>query len=66
MQINLVIKIIYYFVHHRFPKLFDNSAENSEIKLIAEIEKGGTFIPQTGDIPWWVYDYVISPLFGVS
>lgn len=43
--------------------LFDNSAENSEIKLIAEIEKGGAFMPKTGDIPWWVYDYVLSPLF---
>jgi predicted ABC-type ATPase len=43
--------------------LFDNSAENSEIKLIAEIEKGGTFMPKTGDMPWWMYDYVLSPLF---
>jgi len=43
--------------------LFDNSAENSEIKLVAEIEKGITFIPKTEEVPWWIYEYVIDPLF---
>jgi len=43
--------------------LFDNSAENSAISLIAEIENGTTFIPKTEEIPWWVYEHVIDPLF---
>jgi predicted ABC-type ATPase len=43
--------------------LFDNSTENSEIKLVAEVEKGDTFIPKTEEMPWWVYEYVIDPLF---
>jgi predicted ABC-type ATPase len=43
--------------------LFDNSAENSEIKLVAEIEKGYALVPKTLEMPWWVYEYVIDPLF---
>jgi predicted ABC-type ATPase len=43
--------------------LFDNSAENSAINLIAEIVKGNTINLQTQSIPWWVEKYVISPLF---
>ena len=43
--------------------LFDNSAENSAISLIAEIENGTAFIPKTEEIPWWVYEHVIDPLF---
>lgn len=44
--------------------IFDNSADNSEIKLVAEIENGKLFISKTEDMPWWVYEYVINPLFG--
>lgn len=43
--------------------LFDNSSEHSEIKLIAEIVNGSTFIPKTEEIPWWIDDYVIDKLF---
>jgi predicted ABC-type ATPase len=43
--------------------LFDNSSEDSEITLVAEIENGSTFIPKTEEIPWWVDEYVISKLF---
>jgi predicted ABC-type ATPase len=43
--------------------LLDNSAENSEIKLVAEVENGNTYIPKTENVPWWVYEHVIDPLF---
>jgi len=43
--------------------LFDNSSEDSEIRLIAEIENGSVFIPKAEEIPWWVDEYVISKLF---
>jgi predicted ABC-type ATPase len=43
--------------------LFDNSEENAEIKIVAEIEGGKTFIPHTDYIPWWVNEYVIDTLF---
>ena len=43
--------------------LFDNSAENSEIKVVAELEGDNTFIPRTEQMPWWVYEHVIDPLF---
>lgn len=43
--------------------LFDNSEENAEIKIVAEIEGGKTFKPHTEYIPWWVNEYVIDTLF---
>lgn len=43
--------------------LFDNSAENSEIRLVGELEGDNTFIPRTEEMPWWVYEYVIDPIF---
>ncbi|MDP4245968.1 MAG: toxin [Bacteroidota bacterium] len=43
--------------------LFDNSFDDSEIKLVAEIENGSTFIPKTEEIPWWVDEYVLGKLF---
>ncbi|HEV2481544.1 MAG TPA: hypothetical protein VGS79_17860 [Puia sp.] len=43
--------------------LLDNSAENSEIKLVGELEGDTTFIPKTDQMPRWVYEYVIEPLF---
>jgi predicted ABC-type ATPase len=43
--------------------LFDNSSENSEISLVAEIDDGSVFTPKTEEIPWWVSEYVISKLF---
>jgi predicted ABC-type ATPase len=43
--------------------LFDNSSENSEIRLAAEIENGSIFIPKEEEIPWWVDEYVINKLF---
>jgi predicted ABC-type ATPase len=43
--------------------LFDNSSEDSEITLVAEIENGSAFIPKMEQIPWWVDEYVISKLF---
>lgn len=43
--------------------LFDNSSEDSEIRLVAEIENGSAFIPKTVEIPWWVDEYVVSKLF---
>jgi predicted ABC-type ATPase len=43
--------------------LFDNSSEDSEITLVAEIENGSAFIPKTEEIPWWVDEYVIGKLF---
>ena len=43
--------------------LFDNSAENSEIKLVGELEGDNTFIPRTEQMPWWVYEHVIDPIF---
>jgi predicted ABC-type ATPase len=43
--------------------LFDNSEENAEIKVVAEIEGGKTFVPHTEYIPWWVNEYVVDTLF---
>jgi predicted ABC-type ATPase len=43
--------------------LFDNSFEDSEIKLVAEIENGSAFIPKAEEIPLWVDKYVIRKLF---
>jgi predicted ABC-type ATPase len=43
--------------------LMDNSAENADIKFVAEIENGQTFIQRSQDIPWWVNEYVIKNLF---
>jgi hypothetical protein len=43
--------------------LFDNSSEDSEITLVAEIENGSAFIAKTEQIPWWVDEYVIDKLF---
>ena len=46
--------------------LFDNSAENSEIKLVGELEGDNTFIPRTEQMPWWAYEHVIDPIFSKS
>lgn len=43
--------------------LFDNSVEDSEISIIGEIENGTVFKPNTEEFPWWVVDYVLTPLF---
>src|SRR5258708_4040523 len=49
------------YTYHTY--LFDNSSEDSEIALVAEIENGSAFIPKTEEIPWWIDEYVISKLF---
>jgi len=43
--------------------LFDNSVQDAEAKLVAEITKGETFIRKSEDIPWWVNEFVIKKLF---
>lgn len=43
--------------------LIDNSTESSDTTLIAEIDKGQTFIPRSQHVPWWVNEYVIKKLF---
>jgi predicted ABC-type ATPase len=43
--------------------LFDNSAEDATIELVAEIEDGTKYISDAATLPWWIKEYVIDPLF---
>jgi predicted ABC-type ATPase len=43
--------------------LFDNSEDNTEATLVAEISRGETFIRKTDAVPWWINEFVIKKLF---
>lgn len=43
--------------------LFDNSVNNTEATLVAEISKGETFIRKSHAVPWWINEFVIKKLF---
>lgn len=59
-SLNLLQELIP-LTHRTF--LFDNSVEDSEISMIGEIENGVIFKPNTDDVPWWVVEHVLEPLF---
>lgn len=43
--------------------LFDNSTEERSIEPVAEIDKQQSFIPKTDQMPWWVDEFVVKPLY---
>lgn len=43
--------------------LFDNSIEEGSIKPVGEINNEGRLIIKTGELPWWVNDFVIKKLY---
>ena len=43
--------------------LFDNSSEERSIEPVAEIDGQRVLTIHTAQLPWWVQEYVIDPLY---